>query len=391
VLGQARDGPLDAAQARLEPHGFRRILRADSVVPPHRIRSDISYPEIVMSLRLPAEWEPQSAVMLAWPHPASDWAAHYDAVEHTYVDIVAAVSAEESALVVCRDEGLRARALAQCERRRLPIERIRFAVVSYDDTWLRDTGPLCVLRGEKAELADFTFNAWGEKYPCENDDALSRRLHAQGCLGEAPLHSHRLVLEGGSVETDGRGTLLTTISALLAPTRNPGMTQADVERTLRETLGFDRILWLAHGHIEGDDTDGHIDTLARFCDAHSIAHSACIDREDIHWKPLQALAEELTALRTREGTPYRLIPLPLPRPIRDAAGRRLPANYANFLIINNAVLVPTYQDPADAVALERLAAVFPDRQVQGIDCRALVHQYGSLHCMTMQLPKALNP
>ena len=188
---------------------------------------------------------------------------------------------------------------------------------------------------------------------------------------------------------DGSGTLLTTARCLLAPTRNPKLTQDGLEARLKELLGLDRILWLQHGHLTGDDTDSHIDTLARFCDARTIAYVACADPDDEHHAELKAMEEELRALRAADGRPYRLVPLPWPRARYDDDGRRLPATYANFLIINGAVLVPTYDDPADGPALARLRECFPGREIIGVDCLPLIYQYGSLHCVTMQLPEGV--
>jgi len=202
------------------------------------------------------------------------------------------------------------------------------------------------------------------------------------------VESVDFVLEGGAIEVDGTGTLLTTERCLLAPTRNPTLDWAAIEKVLRDKFGVSRILWLKHGDLLGDDTDGHIDTIARFCDAHTIAYQGCEDRDDPHYADLAAMAAELAAFRTAEGKPYKLVPLPLPAAMHDPDdGRRLPAGYANFLIINGAVLVPVYGDAKnDAIALERLRPCFPGREVVPIECRALIHQYGSLHCVTMQIP-----
>jgi len=234
-------------------------------------------------------------------------------------------------------------------------------------------------------LLDFRFNGWGGKFPCELDDRITARLHESGAFGSTPREPFDLILEGGSIETDGLGTLLTTAECLLHPNRN-GLDRASLERRLTETLGFTRYLWLRHGHLAGDDTDSHIDTLARFCDSRTIAYQGCADPADPHHEPLRAMAAELRAFRTPGGQPYRLIELPLPAARRDEKGDRRPAGYANFLILNGAVLVPTYGDPLDAIALERLGPCFPDREVIGIPCATLIRQGGSLHCATMQLP-----
>jgi agmatine deiminase len=266
------------------------------------------------------------------------------------------------------------------------LSRVRLAIAPSDDSWSRDHGPITVYRNGSPWLLDFRFNGWGGKYRAEQDDALTRRLHGAGVFGATPLQSIDLVLEGGSIENDGVGTLLATSRCLLSPTRNPGLFRADLEATLRELLGIERILWLTHGGLLGDDTDGHIDTLARFCDRETIAYVTCPTQDDPHYAELAAMEQELRSFATVEGRSYRLVPLPLPQAKHDESGRRLPATYANFLIINGAVLVPVYQDPADAVVLERIASCFPGREVVPIDCVPLIRQFGSLHCVTMQLP-----
>jgi agmatine deiminase len=243
-----------------------------------------------------------------------------------------------------------------------------------------------VLCRNEPTLLDYEFNGWGGKYAYALDNLITRRLHTQGAFGAAPLETVNLILEGGSIEVDGQGTLLTTARCLLAPTRNHGRTRAQIETTLAEQLGITRFLWLEHGYLAGDDTDSHIDTLARLCDANTIAYVTCDDPADEHYAELQAMEKELQAFRTAAGQPYRLVPLPWPRARYDDGGARMPATYANFLIINDAVLVPTYDDPADQIALERLRDCFPGRTVIGIDCLPLIYQHGSLHCVTMQIP-----
>jgi agmatine/peptidylarginine deiminase len=337
------------------------------------------------SVYLPPEWAPQSAVMLTWPRADGDFAHWFEAVEHNFIEI---------ARTIARFEGLHvnvARDAAGLERRLLaagvPRERLRVYQLPNDDVWARDHGPITVLRDGQPLHLDFRFNGWGGKFPAANDDQLTRRLVQLGAWS-APVESVDFVLEGGAIEVDGAGSLLTTERCLLAPTRNPQRDRAGIEAMLKERLGVRQVLWLRHGDLLGDDTDGHIDTLARFCDAHTIAYQACQDRKDPHYADLAAMAQELAALRNAEGRPYRLVPLPLPAPIRDEDGRALPAGYANFLIINQAVLVPIYGQAADQAALQQLRPCFPGREVVPIDCRALIHQYGSLHCVSMQLPAA---
>jgi agmatine/peptidylarginine deiminase len=340
--------------------------------------------------RLPAEWEPQSGVQLTWPHAQTDWAPRLDAVEPVFAAIGAAIARRESLLVVCQDADHRSHVLSHLTRAGADLDRVQLGIAPADDTWARDHGPITVIEEGQPLLLDFLFNGWGGKFPADQDNRLTRNLAAQGRFGSVPVREVDLVLEGGSIESDGAGTLLTTRQCLLTPTRNPSLSQEAIEQRLREHLGAERVLWLEHGHLEGDDTDGHIDTLARFCDPATIAHVDSDDPGDPQQAELTRMVEELALLRTREGEPYQLIPLPLPAPIFDG-GHRLPATYANFLIINDAVLVPVYEDPADAIALERLGAAFPGRIVVGIDCRELIRQGGSLHCLTMQFPAGVLP
>ena len=255
-----------------------------------------------------------------------------------------------------------------------------------NDTWARDHGPITVDTADGPALLDFRFNAWGDKFPWEKDDALNRHLANAGIFGKHPLQPVDFVLEGGSIESDGAGTLLTTSECLLTPSRNPSMDRTAIEQLLEEVLGVDRILWLNHGYLAGDDTDSHIDTLARFCAPDHICYVTCPDVADEHYSALAAMEEELQEFRQADGTPYRLTPLPWPDPIYDEDGERLPATYANFLIINGAVLLPVYDVPQDEEAVRIMAGIFPDREIIPIDCRPLIYQHGSLHCVTMQIP-----
>ncbi len=337
-------------------------------------------------LRLPAEWEPQAGIQLTWPHADSDWGDALDVVEPCFVDIACAISRHEPVLVVAPDpdhvhELLRLSGANSAH--------VRIAQAPSNDAWARDHAPITVLEDGQPVLLDFVFNGWGRKFPAELDNALSRRLHAQGVFGGAPLRSIDFVLEGGAIDSDGAGTLLTTSQCLLTDTRNPAFDRPGIEEVLRAHLGVTRVLWLHSGCLEGDDTDSHIDTLARFCSADTIAYVGCDRREDPHYGPLRAMEEELRVFRKADGEPYRLVRLPLPSPHHDLHGQRLPATYANFLIVNGAVLVPIYGDTHDAVALARLTGAFPNHQIVPIDCRPLILQHGSLHCVTMQYPKGV--
>lgn len=338
---------------------------------------------------LPAEWAPQAGVLLTWPHAGTDWRPALAAVEPVFAEIARQVALREPVVIACHDAAVAAHVRRVLRRETIADAQVRLHVAACDDTWARDHGPITVLEDGAPVVIDFVFNGWGGKFAATQDDEIPARLHAVGAWGPATLERRAFVLEGGSVESDGEGTLLTTESCLLSPQRNAGWSREAIEAELRAALGARRVLWLRHGQLDGDDTDGHVDTLARFCGAGTIAYQACDDPADSHFEPLRALADELAALRTDAGAPYELVPLPWPRARFGQGGERLPATYANFLIVDGAVLAPVYGDPADAEALARLGRAFPGRAVVGIDCRRLIEQGGSLHCLTMHLPAAL--
>ena len=336
------------------------------------------------------EWAPQSGVLLAWPHPDSDWASHLPAIEAEYTTLARAIAEREALLVLCHDEAHRVHVLHLLEDAGIPASRIQLACVEVDDTWIRDYGPLAVGDGARLELVDFAFNAWGGKYPHTRDARVTATLHERGLFGEVSLCTEPLVVEGGALESDGLGTLLTTGGCLDSATRNPGFERAELEARLRATLGLRRVVWLDVTPLPGDDTDGHVDTLARFCDPGTIAHATCSSRDDSAYAALADLEAQLQALRTLDGAPYRLVPLPLPAAQFARDGRRLAATHANFLVLNGAVLCPVYGDPADEVAMRRLAEAFPGREIVGVPARTLIEENGSLHCATMQLPAGLS-
>lgn len=337
-------------------------------------------PVTKFSRRLPAEWEPQSAVQLTFPHAGTDWADVLDTVLPCFIQIAVTISRFEPVLVVCRE--------AQALRQRFPAPlpaNIRFFETPSNDTWARDHGAITVFENNQPVLLDFMFNGWGLKFPADQDNLITRKLWEAGIL----QGRHRypgLVLEGGAIESDGQGTLLTTAACLLSPNRNPHLSKTHIERRLKSLFGLEQVLWLQNGYLSGDDTDSHIDTLARLCAPDTIAYVRCDTPHDEHFAALQAMERELQSFRTLAGKPYRLVPLPWPDACFAPDGHRLPATYANFLIINGAVLVPTYQTPQDEEALQVIKTLFPDREVIGIDCRPLILQHGSLHCVTMQYP-----
>jgi len=334
--------------------------------------------------RLPAEWEPQSGIILTWPHAASDWKPILNQVEPVFVKICLYTSRHQKVLIVCYDLDHQKAVHSLLVNNQVNINSVVFAVAKSNDSWVRDHGPISVWDNERLLLLDFQFNAWGGKYEFSLDNAITGNLHRQGIFG-VNIQTVPFVLEGGSIESDGQGTLLTT-RCLLKPTRNPGMDQPQIESTLKEQLGIQRILWLQHGELLGDDTDAHIDTLARFTSPTGIIYVKCDNDKDEHFASLQAMEQELKQLRTTSNDPYQLVPVPLPDPVYNESGQRLPATYANFLIINNAVLLPVYNQDKDSQAVESLEKCFPEREIIPINCLPLVHQFGSLHCVTMQLP-----
>lgn len=339
-----------------------------------------------MNVRLPAEWAAQDGVLLAWPHETSDWHPVLDLVEPVFIEIIKQISHRERVLVVAPEAEATRRKLAAAG---VVLEGIAIYAIPSNDTWSRDFGPLTVYEDGVPVLLDFGFNGWGLKFAADQDNQITARLQAAGAFGARERRVPGLILEGGSIESDGAGTLLTTAECLLGPNRNPQLSRQGVEAELCRWLGAERILWLENGYLAGDDTDSHIDTLARLCPNDSIAYVACDDERDEHYEALRRMEAELRAFRTSDGRPYRLLPLPWPTAKYDADGGRLPATYANFLVINDAVLVPTYQDSSDAAALAAVGQAFPDRAIIGIDCLPLILQHGSLHCVTMQLPRGV--
>lgn len=336
-----------------------------------------------MKRRLPAEWEEQDGVLLAWPHEGSDWRTHLEVVEPVFIEIVKEISRSETALIAAPDPAAVREKLAGAG---IAMDKVKLFRIDSNDTWARDFGPVSVLESGEPLLLDFSFNGWGLKFAADLDNLITRRLADAGAFS-APLKTIGLILEGGSIESDGDGTLLTTSGCLLSPNRNPHLSREEIEVELAALLGADRFLWLENGFLSGDDTDSHVDTLARLCPDDAIIHVECDDPGDDHYRAINAMVTELRGFCTREGRLYRLIPLPWPKARYDADGLRLPATYANFLVINGAVLVPTYRDINDETALSAVAKAFPGRRVIGVDSLPLILQHGSLHCITMQLPK----
>jgi agmatine/peptidylarginine deiminase len=331
----------------------------------------------------PPEWYPQSGVQIAWPHNNTDWCDMPEEVIECYVSFSKEILKREKLLVICPEVDEVTKYFSQEEQKNLII-----AEMETNDTWARDHGAISVFVNGKPTVIDFGFNAWGLKFAANFDNQITGKLYEQEIFQPEVKYHNQLnfILEGGSVESDGKGTILTTTKCLTAPNRNQPKSEEEIEMHLKKVFGANRVLWLNHGYLAGDDTDNHIDTLARFCDENTIAHVKCDDENDEHFEELQKMESQLRFFTNFEGNPYKLIALPM----ADAVffeGYRLPATYANFLIINDAVLVPTYQSPKDEVAKAQLRKAFPYREVIGIDCRSLIKQHGSLHCVTMQYPE----
>ncbi|MDR0995975.1 MAG: agmatine deiminase family protein [Tannerella sp.] len=333
----------------------------------------------------PAEWAPQSGIQLTWPHEDTDWAPQLDEAVDCFLRIAREIIKHELLLIVAPDEEVVRKQFGEGT----DFSRIRFRNMPTNDTWARDHGGISVYEDGKPLVLDFVFNGWGLKYPANYDNLITRQLLRSDAF--APeidgLSLPPFVLEGGSIDTDGQGTLLTTEECLTAVNRNDYLSREQIEFHLKEMLGIDRVLWLEHGFLMGDDTNSHVDMLARFCNEDSIAYVKCEERDDPHFDQLQAMERQLQGFTRKDGQPYRLFALPLPAAVHDEQGYRLPASYANFLILNGAVLVPTYGVPQDEAALSILKEAFPGREVTGVNCRTLIRQHGSLHCVTMQYPE----
>nr|WP_321451611.1 agmatine deiminase family protein [uncultured Carboxylicivirga sp.] len=329
----------------------------------------------------PAEWFEQSAVQLTWPDASTDWKDNLEEVIPVFQNIAEEISEDQKVIIVaqnptdvqellCRNKGI---SILKCE---------------IDDTWARDHGGISIFDDSKPVVLDFGYNAWGNKFAYKKDNAITQYQFRSEVFKPDVSYArhHDFILEGGSIESDGKGTILTTTECLLSKERNPHLSKGEIEEELKKRLGAKRVLWLDNGYLAGDDTDSHIDTLARFVNVSTIVYVACEDENDEHYFALKAMEDELKTLKQDNGEPYNLVKLPMADAVYED-GERLPATYANFLITNSKVLVPTYQSSKDVVAIDTLVQLFADRQVVGINCLPLIKQHGSLHCVTMQFPK----
>ena len=337
-------------------------------------------------VQLPAEWEKYTGVLLSWPAKSTDWCNSLDEVEATYLELTRQIAKYSQVYVCCSDPDTMLHVQQLCNEHNITPGKLNILSIPYDDTWVRDYGPISVRRNNEIVWLHFKFNAWGGRYPYQQDTRLTRLLYRELFINNRILIDNTdFVLEAGSIDCDGIGTILTTSRCLLSAGRNPGLTKRQIEDRLISTFGIQRVLWLEHGQLAGDDTDAHIDTLARFCSPDTIAYVQCSSPVDPHYESLSEMEKQLESFVQMNGNPYRLIPLPLPDACFNKKGQRLPATYANFLIINGAVLVPVYELNTDSLALAQLHRCFPKHTIIPIQCRALLEQFGSLHCITMQI------
>ena len=334
----------------------------------------------------PPEWYPQSAIQLTWPHPDTDWDYMLEEVTACYVNIAVEILKRQKLIVVCHNAET---VKYELKEHKDLFPNLTLVELPTNDTWARDHSGISVINNGKKQVYDFTFNGWGLKFASNHDNQISRGLFKNGIFKSDVelINKKDFALEGGALESDGKGTLLTTSECLLSANRNSFMSKDEIEKYLKEVFGLNKILWLNHGYLSGDDTDSHIDTLARYCDEHTIVYVKCEDKKDEHYEALAKMEEQLKTFTDYQGNPYKLISLPMAKAVYDEDNERLPATYANFLIMNDVVLLPFYNDQErDTEAKEKLEIAFPTREIIGIDCSSLIRQHGSLHCITMQYP-----
>lgn len=373
----------------------------------HKATNPMNNPTQPCNFTLPAEWAPQSGIMLTWPHAGTDWKPYLRQITDTYLQMADVITKYEHLLVATPfKESTHAMLSERLSTQQM--ERVHIFEVDSNDTWARDHGPITLVCNAKSssymmpfQILDFGFNGWGEKFKWKKDNAINLQLYYQGAFKDCAIENHlAFILEGGSIESNGRGTVFTTSQCLMAPHRNQPFSQKDIEQTLKILLHAHTIVWLDHGNLVGDDTDGHIDTIVRVAPHDTLLYVGCDNPEDEQYEDFRLLEEQLQQLTTFEGYPYRLLRLPMPDAIYDegnqlstspdSKGERLPATYANFLILNRAVIYPTYDQPQkDEEARRQLQLAFPDREIIGINALTIIRQHGSIHCLTMQLPEGM--
>ena len=328
---------------------------------------------------MPAEWEKQQCVLMSFPHENTDWAeGDLNEALSPFIRIAQAIAYKQAVYIICKEKTSIASLF--CSTRNMT-----FIEIPTNDTWIRDYGYIGIYENDEKKLLNFTFDGWGGKFEASLDNSVNAALHKKGYMGTTPLEHIPFILEGGSIESDGEGTILTTSACLCNPNRNAGLTKKEVTLKLQEMLGCKRVLWLDDGYLAGDDTDSHVDTLARFINKETIAYVKCDNVEDEHYAALLKMEQQLKTFKTVEGNAYTLIPLPMTEAIYNAEGIRLPATYANFLITNTALIFPTYNDLHDEEVGILFKDLFPEKEIIPINCLKLIEQGGSLHCSTMQI------
>lgn len=339
----------------------------------------------VSRITLPAEWFPQSGVQLTWPHEDTDWKPILKEVTKTYLSMAYEIASREKLILVTPDTESLKNLIASHLPQKIQ-NNIFYLQCPTNDTWARDHGFITLVSEQGCHLLDFKFNGWGEKFTADLDNKINIHLYESELLNGSYEKHLDFVLEGGSIESDGKGTIFTTSQCLLAPHRNQPLDKIKLEEVLKKNLCAERVLWIDHGSLIGDDTDGHIDTLVRVAPSNTLLYVGCDDKTDPQYDDLKAMEEQLTTFRTLDDKTYRLMRLPMPDAIYDN-GERLPATYANFFVMNKTVLFPTYNQPyKDESARKTIQKAFHGYDVIGIDCRPLIKQHGSLHCCTMQYP-----
>ena len=341
----------------------------------------------INNLRLPAEWEPQSGIQLTWPHANTDWKPYLEDITKVFVNMAKVITNEELLTVVTPETETVRKQLSK-ELTAAQLNNVIFYDIDSNDTWARDHAPLTLVSDDKETcILDFKFNGWGDKFEWTKDNNITSQLNKKGAFNSGYECDTDFVLEGGSIESDGKGSIFTTTFCLMAEHRNQPLTREEIEERLLKSLHAKRIVWLDYGQLIGDDTDGHIDTIVRLAPNDTIVYNGCDDEKDEQYNDFNSLEEQLRQLKTLDGEAYNLLRLPMPDAIYDD-GERLPATYANFVITNKSVICPTYLQPIkDNIAMEVLQRAFPNHNIVGIDASVVIKQHGSLHCLTMQYPE----
>lgn len=335
------------------------------------------------NIRFIEEWTIQSAVMIAWPHESTDWNYMIEEVEKCYINVAKTILEYENLIIITQKEDYVKSLIGKNHK-----FKVKYVNVPTNDTWCRDFGGITVEKNHEFAICNFKFNAWGGKFAWELDNDVTKKMFQKNIFSCEEINHNDFILEGGSIETDGKGTLLVTSQCLLTPTRNPQLNKQEIESYLCHSLGVKKILWLDYGAFAGDDTDSHIDTLARIAPNNSIIYAGCDDINDSHYVEFKKMEEQLSTFTNADNIHFNLYQLPFPHAVYDEDNERLPATYANYLIINGAILVPTYNQPDnDKKAMDVIQKAFPNHKIIGINCNALIKQHGSLHCITMQFPQ----